>query len=377
MPATADHASAVRRRPRPGVQPTAAASWQELPAAKGLKPLAAHPSDSRLYLAGCGGPYLSTNGGDTVVQQSGPIFGLLDTHRVAPAGDAWQDIWVGGVSEGGGGAVLISRNGGATWTQSTPPGLEMGWYGDLVLDRTLLGWVYAAAYYGFFATQDDGASWQEKSEGLADVIEPGPAGRSYGLLSLAQHPADPEHRLYLGTVRGLYTRSLADATWTKIAGQPFDALEVSDLLLLDAAPNDLYVTTPSGVFIHHLSSAPVPPTPTATATPSPTPTATPTVGAIPTAVPGVWPTPYILATLNLPPGSQPNGIALDAAGNTAYVALHGVDHSGRTLGLVSTDPLNSGLDRRDQFPAGGAKPGGGRAEAGHGSAGGGHRAPDR
>ena len=177
-------------------------SWQELPAAKGLKPLAAHPSDSRLYLAGCGGPYLSTNGGDTVVQQSGPIFDLLDTHRVAPAGDAWQDIWVGGVSEGGGGAVLASRNGGATWTQSTPPGLEMGWYGDLALDRTLLGWVYAVTYYGFFATQDDGASWQEKSEGLADVIEPGPTGRSYGLLSLAQRPADPEHRLYLGTVRG-------------------------------------------------------------------------------------------------------------------------------------------------------------------------------
>ena len=236
--------------------------------------------------------------------------------------------------------MLVSRNGGTTWTQSTPPGLEMGWYGDLALDRTLLGWVYAVTYYGFFATQDDGASWQEKSEGLADVIEPGPAGRSYGLLSLTQLPTDPEHRLYLGTVRGLYTRSLADATWTKIAGQPFDALEVSDLLLLDAAPNDLYVTTPSGVFVHHLSSAPVPPTPTATATPSPTPTATPTVGAIPTAVPGVWPTPYILATLNLPPGSQPNGIALDAAGNTAYVAFHGVDHSGRTLGLVSTDPLN-------------------------------------
>ena len=58
----------------------------ELPAAKGLKPLAAHPSDARLYLAGCGGPYLSTNGGDTVTQQTGPVFGVLDTHRVAPVG---------------------------------------------------------------------------------------------------------------------------------------------------------------------------------------------------------------------------------------------------------------------------------------------------
>ncbi len=285
------------------------ANWQQLPAAKGLKPLAAHPSDSRLYLGGCGGPYLSTNGGNTVAQQTGPVFGVLDTHRIAPAGGGWQNVWVGGVSEGGNGAVLVSRNSGATWSQSTPLGLEMGWYGDLKLDRTQMGWVYAATYYGFFATQDDGASWQEKSEGLEDVIEPGSAGRRYGLLSLAQLPADPEHRLYLGTVRGLYTRDLAEATWSKFAGQPFDALDVSDLLLLDAASGDLYVTTPAGVFIHRVSTAPAPPTPTATATSSPTPTPTPTVGAIPTAEPGAWPTPYVLATLNLPTGSHPNGIS--------------------------------------------------------------------
>ena len=33
-------------------------------------------------------------------------------------------------------------------------------------------------------------------------------------------------------------------------------------------------------------------------------------------------------------------MALDASGAIAYVAFHGTDHSGRTLGLVSTDPLN-------------------------------------
>jgi TolB protein len=313
------------------------ATWQQLPAAKGLKPLAAHPSDARLYLGGCGGPYLSTNGGETVTQQTGPVFGVLDTHRVAPAGGAWQEVWVGGVSEGGNGAVLVSRDGGATWSQSTPLGLAMGWYGDLKLDRTLLGAVYAATYYGFFTTQNDGASWQEKSEGLADVIEPGPTGRRYGLLALAQRPLDPQHRLYLGTVRGLYTRDLAEGAWYKIAGQPFDTLEIGELLVLDAAPADLYVTTTAGVFIQDVAAAPVPPTPTAT--PSPTPTATPTVETIPTAGPGIWPTPHILATLKLPAGSRPNGIALNGSGATAYVAFHGIDHSGRTLGVVSTDPL--------------------------------------
>ena len=314
-------------------------SWRQLPAAQGLKPLAAHPSDARLYLAGCGGPYLSIDGGGTVTQQTGPIFGVLDAHRIAPADSAWQDIWVGGVSEGGGGAVLVSRNGGASWSQSTPPGLEMGWYGDLALDRTQPGWVYAAAYYGFFATQNDGATWQNQSDGLSDVIEPGAAGRRYGLLALAQRPADPEHRLYLGTVRGLYARGQDEPAWTKIARQPFDALELTDLLLLDAAPADLYVTTPAGVFVHDVSVAPRPP-PTVTATPSPTLTPPATASTIPTAEPGVWPTPRILAVLTLPPGSHPNGIALDTLGKTAYVAFHGVDHNGRSLGVVSTDPLN-------------------------------------
>ena len=131
--------------------------------------------------------------------------------------------------------MLVSRDGGETWSQSTPPGLDMGWLGDLKLDRHLLGWVYAAAYYGFFTHRGRWRDLDEKSEGLEDVIDPGAAGPAYGLLSLAQRPLDPEHRLYLGTARGLYTRSLAEDAWRKLAGQPFDALEVNDLLLLDAA----------------------------------------------------------------------------------------------------------------------------------------------
>ncbi|MEJ5198377.1 MAG: hypothetical protein WHX53_05605 [Anaerolineae bacterium] len=78
---------------------------------------------------------------------------------------------------------------------------------------------------------------------------------------------------------------------------------------------------------------PEPPTPTAT------PTATPTTIAVPTAQPGTWPTPRVIATLALPAGSHPHGIALNATGNVAYVAFHGVNHSGRTLGIVNTAPL--------------------------------------
>ena len=45
------------------------------------------------------------------------------------------------------------------------------------------------------------------------------------------------------------------------------------------------------------------------------------------------------ATLTLPSGSHPHGIALNPAGDTAYVAFHGVDHNGRQMGIVATDPL--------------------------------------
>lgn len=71
----------------------------------------------------------------------------------------------------------------------------------------------------------------------------------------------------------------------------------------------------------------------------PTPTPTPTAAPIATPTPGIWPTPYWSGQLNLPAGAVPHGIALNADGSRAYVAFHGVDHAGRTLGEVQTGPL--------------------------------------
>ena len=105
--------------------------------AKGLKPLAgtrATPGSTWPAAA----DRISARTAATRSYSSLGRFSVPDTHRVV-LGGAWQEIWVGGVSEGGNGVVLVSRDGGATWAQSTPAGLEMGWYGDLRLDRTLLG----------------------------------------------------------------------------------------------------------------------------------------------------------------------------------------------------------------------------------------------
>jgi YVTN family beta-propeller protein len=95
---------------------------------------------------------------------------------------------------------------------------------------------------------------------------------------------------------------------------------------LDASPAETptVTATPTTVFAA---------TPTHTATPTPTATALPT--AIPTAAPGLVPTPYWSGQLNLPAGSRPHGVAASAAGDQVYVAFHGIDHGGRTLGVVN------------------------------------------
>jgi YVTN family beta-propeller protein len=319
------------------------ATWYVLLAGQNLKPLAAHGADQRLYAAGCNGPYLSTDAGATFTQQGDPWFNLYDVKAIAPVSLAWSEVWAGGVSEGGGGAVFVSRNGGASWTLSYPvPGtVDIGWMSQVLVDRYQVGRVYVPAYYGFFYTADGGANWVNNSQGLEDVIG---GGLPSGLNVAAQAPGDPAHQLYVGTRRGLYARNSATAVWTKQAGQSFDEMEITDLLVLDGQPARLYVTTQYGVFLYDLGHAPPPPvtptqtpavTPTATASPTPTATAT----GVPTAVPGPWPTPWMIASLRLPSGSQPHGIALDAAGDLAYVAFHGAGHTGRTLGVVDTNPL--------------------------------------
>ncbi|MFZ2422190.1 MAG: hypothetical protein WA029_13715 [Anaerolineae bacterium] len=336
-------------------------AWYQLLSGLNLKPLTANSLDQRLYAAGCDGPYLSTNAGDSFTHQPSPLFGLYDVKVMAPVEPGWNTVWVGGVSEGGGGAVILSTNGGATWTRSTPPEFDMGWFGDLMVDRWTAGHVLAAAANGVFHTSDNGASWLSISTGLADEL-PG------GLFSLAQMPADPQHRYLLGARHGLYVRTPASMQhWARVTGTSFDNLEVRDLLVMDAAPYDLYVTTPAGVFIfdlHNLAAAPTPtptsantatPTPTAaatstptrtptatvpvTSTPTRTPTPTATPSTIPTALPGQAPTPYWAGRLNLPAGAHPHGIVLSADGLRAYVAFHGDEHSGRTLGVINTSPL--------------------------------------
>ncbi|MCS7039823.1 MAG: hypothetical protein RMN24_07980, partial [Anaerolineae bacterium] len=226
-------------------------TWQVLPSGQNLKPLVAHSTRPWVYAAGCDGPYRSTDAGLTWQHQPDPLFGLFNVAFLAPVEPDWQEVWAAGISEGGGGAILVSRNGGRSWALAGPPGDDLGWIGGFGLSRFRPGTVYAATVYDFWVTPDSGGHWQRQSAGLEDVIDrERMADRSYGLFGMAEAPADPDRRLYLGTVRGLYSRDPVTFIWSKRSGQAFDDLPVRELLVLDANPGRFFVTTPEGVFLY-------------------------------------------------------------------------------------------------------------------------------
>lgn len=75
-------------------------------------------------------------------------------------------------------------------------------------------------------------------------------------------------------------------------------------------------------------------TSTRTATPTRTPSPTTPPGTIPTATPGAAPTPVWLGEAVLPTGSHPHGLVVSIDGYELYVAFHGIDHSGHSLGVM-------------------------------------------
>ncbi len=329
------------------------ATWQQMPAGLNLKPLAAHPADQRLYAAGCNGPYLSTNAAVSFTHQPGAIFGVYDVHFIAPVDPAWSTVWVGGISEGGGGAVIVSADGGGIWAQSTPLGLDMGWIQGLAVDRFAMGVVYAPAYRGFYYTLDNGLNWLNASAGLADVLDPGTGIGTYGLGPVAQDPVGPPHQLFLGTVRGLYRGVPGSGPWAKITGTPFDMQAVRDLLVLDAAPTKLYVTTSQGVFLHHTGSTPPTPTATAmpviTATPTPTRTATPTATrtATLTATRTASPTNTAIATQTSTPTPTPTPTSIPAILTDRWLQhlVVAPGPTGRLYGMTNEWRLVTSTDR--------------------------------
>ncbi len=229
-------------------------SWEEAPAGLNLQPLAINPSDpDRIYARGCDGPWLSTDGGEYWNRQGDALFNTYNVRQIAPApSDDWQTVYLGCATEGGGGAIIASTRYGTQWQRLTP-GDPSPWYVQtLAVDPLAAQNVYFGEPNGFWSSQDGGETWYTSIDGLEDVVyDPAdPAPQSYGLLSLAYQPGNLDQWL-LGTVGGLYRSIDRGLSWSKVSGPEWLEGELDALLLREAEPDKLFVTTLGGVYVFY------------------------------------------------------------------------------------------------------------------------------
>jgi photosystem II stability/assembly factor-like uncharacterized protein len=233
-------------------------SWGQLPAGTNLEPMTVHASDGqRVYAQTCDGPYLSDDGGESWVHQPDDEFDLFEIYNVfhlaAAEADDWQTVYVGGISEGGSGAIISSQDGGENWAQLTPLGADIWAIGSLAMDPISTTHLYFGESLGFWGTLDGGTTWYTSTTGLEDVIyDPeGPGDQTYGLLSLVILPTNRQF-LLLGTAEGLYISGDRGLTWGKVTGTVWEDERITDLLLRAAEPNKLFLTTEDGVYVYQL-----------------------------------------------------------------------------------------------------------------------------
>lgn len=243
-------------------------TWQELSGVRNLQPLLAHITEVDWVLAaGCDAPYLCIDGGASWTARPDPspesLWGIYEARRMAAAPLAgppepetpnWDRLYVGGVSEGGGGGVIFTGDLGATWTRISPAFASAPWWiSALEADLLTAGRLWFADPHGVWATADNGGSWVVTSSGLEDVIYRDEPGATFGLDALVFHNprlGGATQRLYLGTARGLYWKGLADLAWQKVTGTGFDDHAIGGLLFTETNPNILYVNTADGAFTY-------------------------------------------------------------------------------------------------------------------------------
>lgn len=228
--------------------------------------IAVDPFDAQHLLASVGdaGPFpkLSTDGGHTwrdVGQelQGNGLRGMATRFRFSPTEPGLVLASVGngdcqtrgeGCEEPGGGVVL-SRDGGATWT---PTSLDEGQALNIAFaadgDR-----VYAAVYPArVYRSDDGGATWEQVSADTTQGMPPpsDPDMPRTAPLALAVDPTNRE-RVYLGFVRGgVAVSDDGGATWRfSSAGMPPEA-SVKVIVVDPTDPQVVYAgTAESGVFV--------------------------------------------------------------------------------------------------------------------------------
>lgn len=240
--------------------------WETLPTAAGLIPLLLHPADADTVLAAdCDLPFMTDNGGAAwnAKPDISPERIWTKFYAVAAAATTLADesapaldyLYVAGVAREGRAVLVYSGDAGATWTRITPrmnPAPVM--ITAVAADRRIPGRVWFADENGIWATDDFGGMWTLQNAGLDgffegddgsegdDESEGGDAPAVTSLLYAA------DHGLLLGTRAGLYFWEDGAEAWTPVGVGELEAPAVEALLVLDSAPDTLWVTTAQGVY---------------------------------------------------------------------------------------------------------------------------------
>ncbi|MBV7331322.1 hypothetical protein KFU94_24405 [Chloroflexi bacterium TSY] len=235
-------------------------TWTELPNSANLRPILSDVFDPDvLYATDCDWLYASTDGGLTWSQRpdlnSEAFWTNYQVDRMAAVflsdrqpGVVNQDsIYAGAIAKDGSGLVAYSNDMGETWTRVTPNiypapfGLSM-----LTADPFDTGRVWFADAKGVWESLDNGETWHFTNEGLLNVVDRDIPGLEVGIFSLIVHPSD---QIYLGTVRGIYSKPVNGTVWRKVVGTAFDHLTISEILFTETNPNLLYLNTSEGVHL--------------------------------------------------------------------------------------------------------------------------------
>ena len=241
-----DDAQPIFRRSTDG-----GASWQELAAGRGIRPVAVHPDRATmLYGISCAGLNVSRDGGQTW-QTTGPTQGW-DITDILPL-TAGQLRFLAILTSEGGTSHLAWFDAEGRLAQNLTQGLTFWGRGVLAAAGSTL---YLADSVGVWRS-DDGATWKQFREGLADVAlaaDPLQEGvpeaamqRGFGLFALAPDPADGR-RLALGTVRGLYVSEDRGEHWRPASVEALAQRRIDQVAWDPVAPGTLYATTAEGVY---------------------------------------------------------------------------------------------------------------------------------
>ena len=184
------------------------ATWHHYLSGQNLKPLLAHPILPWFYAAGCDGPYRSPDLALTWQHQPDPIFGLLDLHFLDSADPAWNTLWGGGISEGGGARCWSAVTGGKSGRD--PRLFRPNWAGSAACAPAVFP---RATFMPRPCTVSSsrpitaaGGSITPKAWAMCWTSIAWPTVRTASF-DIAEDPNDSGQRLWLGSVRGLYTRT--------------------------------------------------------------------------------------------------------------------------------------------------------------------------